>query len=100
MQILVQNIDQRRHLGMHDGKRSKLGTNDRMLAEADDGPLWAKSVIATTDFESPHSSQRVDNLLVRIHCIIVKIRWTGLAPWEFVIPFPGSFTSTIIFLAL
>ena len=23
-----------------------------------------------------------DNLLVRIHFIIVMIRWTGLAPWE------------------
>jgi len=23
-----------------------------------------------------------DNLLVRIHYIIVMIRWTGLAPWE------------------
>ena len=26
------------------------------------------------------------------------IRWTGLAPWEFEFPFPGSLTST--FLAL
>ena len=25
----------------------------------------------------------IDNLLVRIHCIIVTIRWAGLAPWEF-----------------
>ena len=24
-----------------------------------------------------------DDLLVRIHFIIVKVRWTGLAPWEF-----------------
>jgi len=30
------------------------------------------------------------NLLVRIHFIIVVIRWTGLAPWEFEFPFPGS----------
>ena len=30
------------------------------------------------------------NLLVRIHFIIVMIRWTGLAPWEFEFPFPGS----------
>ena len=35
-----------------------------------------------------------DNLLVRIHFIIVMIRWTGLAPWEFEFPFPGSLTST------
>ena len=25
----------------------------------------------------------IDNILVRIHLIIVMIRWTGLAPWEF-----------------
>ena len=25
----------------------------------------------------------IDKLLVRIHFIIVMIRWTGLAPWEF-----------------
>jgi len=32
----------------------------------------------------------MDNLLVRIHFIIVMIRWTGLAPWEFEFPFPGA----------
>jgi len=36
----------------------------------------------------------IDNLLVRIHFIIVMISWTGLAPWEFELPFPGSLTST------
>ena len=36
----------------------------------------------------------IDNLLVRIHLIIVMIRRTGLAPWEFEFPFPGSLTST------
>jgi len=25
----------------------------------------------------------IDNLLVRLHFIIMMIRWTGLAPWEF-----------------
>ena len=29
----------------------------------------------------------MDNLLVRIHLIIVMIRWSGLAPWEFEFPF-------------
>jgi len=29
----------------------------------------------------------IDNLLVRMHFIIVMIRWTGLAPWEFEFPF-------------
>jgi len=38
----------------------------------------------------------IDNLLVRIHCIIVMIRWTGLAPLELEFPFPGSLTSTFL----
>ena len=38
----------------------------------------------------------VDNLLARIHFDIVIIRWTGLAPWEFEFPFPGSLTSTFL----
>ena len=36
----------------------------------------------------------LDNLLVRIHLIIEMIWWTGLAPWEFELPFPGSLTYT------
>ena len=36
------------------------------------------------------------SLLVRIHFIIVMIRWTGLAPCEFEFPFPGSLTSTFL----
>ena len=36
----------------------------------------------------------IDNLLVRIHCIAVMIRWTGPVPWELEFPFPGSLTST------
>ena len=38
----------------------------------------------------------IDTLLVRIHFIIVMIRWTGLAPWEFEIAFPGILTSTFL----
>jgi len=38
----------------------------------------------------------MDNLLVRIQFIIVMIRWTGLAPWEFESPFPGIRTSTFL----
>ena len=38
----------------------------------------------------------IDNLLVRIHFIIVMIRWTGLAPWEFEFPFTGSLTFTLL----
>ena len=38
----------------------------------------------------------IDNLLVRVHCIIVKIWWTGLAPRELEFPFPGSLISTFL----
>jgi len=41
----------------------------------------------------------IDNLLVRVHFIIMMIRWTGLAPWEFEFPFPGSLTSTFLDLS-
>jgi len=37
-----------------------------------------------------------DNILVIFHFTIVMIRWTGLAPWEFEFPFPGSLTSTFL----
>ena len=30
----------------------------------------------------------IDNLMVRVHFIIVMIRWTGLASWKFEFPFP------------
>ena len=36
------------------------------------------------------------NVLVRIHFIIVMIRSTGLAPWEFKFPFPGNLISTFL----
>ena len=47
----------------------------------------------------PSRSRRefsIDNVLVRIYFIIIMIRWTGLAPWEFEFPFPGSLTSTLL----
>ena len=42
----------------------------------------------------------IDNLLVRIHFVIVVIRWTGLAPGEFKRPVPGILTSTFLVLSL
>ena len=38
----------------------------------------------------------MEKLLVPIHFIIVMIRWTGLAPWNFEVPFSGSLTSTFL----
>jgi len=37
----------------------------------------------------------IDSLLVRIF-IIVMIRWTGLTPWDFEFPFPGSLASIFL----
>ena len=47
--------------------------------------------------QSSHLREResfIDNLLVQIRFIIMMIRWTGLAPWEFEFPFPDSLTSS------
>jgi len=41
--------------------------------------------------QMPDSREReffFDNLLVRIRFIIVMMRWTGLAPWEFAFTVP------------
>ena len=56
-------------------------------------PGFAGSILREKDFS-------VDNLLVRIHFIIVIIRWTGLAPCDFEFPFPGSLTYTFLVLYL
>jgi len=53
----------------------------------------AFSIVASSH-ESGEREFFIDNLLVRIHFIIEMIRWTGLAPWEFKFPFPGSLAST------
>ena len=42
----------------------------------------------------------IDNLLVRIHFIIEMIWWTGLAPWKFEFPFPGSLMFTFLRVVL
>ena len=44
----------------------------------------------------PEAEFFIDNPLVRIHFIIVMIRWTGLAPWEFEFPFPGGLAPTFL----
>ena len=38
----------------------------------------------------------IHNLLVRLHFIIVMMRWTGLTPLDFDFFFPGSLTSTFL----
>ena len=60
-------------------------------------PVSHSSSAATSSPSPATCSQRelcIDNLLVRIHFIVVMSRWTGLVPWEFEFPFPGNRTST------
>ena len=54
---------------------------------------------ASIDLRAREKDFFIDNLLVRIHLIIAMIRWTGLAPWAFKFPFPGSLISTFLGLA-
>ena len=63
--------------------------------------VW-RECVSTSERESPELDREaakverefyIDNLLVRSHIFIVMIRWTGLAPWVFEFPFPGSPTS-------
>ena len=62
-------------------------------------PLSSGRVRSSCVMRLPALKEResfVHNLLVRIHFIIKMVRWTGLAPWEFEFPFPGSLVSTFL----
>ena len=60
------------------------------------GPPCFQGLVLGRRAKAASSGFFSDNLLVRIHLIIVMIRWTGLASWEFQFPFPGSVTSTFL----
>jgi len=57
---------------------------------------WRRRPGPTASTTASAARSFIDNLLVRIHFIIVMSRWTGLAPWEFEFPSPGSLTSTFL----
>ena len=59
--------------------------------------LGRRDAVATRRW--PTRSERdffFDSLLVRVHFIVVMIRWPGLALWDFEFPLPGSRTSTFL----
>ena len=66
----------------------------------DSGSVFSKSICSCANPASIEREFFIDNLLVRIHFIIVMIRWTGLAPWVFEFPFPGSLTQLTLRLYL
>jgi len=51
---------------------------------------WKNDACSKRDALAAEREFLIHNLLVRILFIIVMIRWTGLAPWEFESPFPSS----------
>ena len=59
--------------------------------------VW--SVLTIPYIRPPERKVFIDNFLVRIHFIIEMIRLTGLAPWDFEFPLPGSLTSTFLTVA-
>jgi len=89
---------------IHDSSAVPQGKNatlERSCTELQEVVSKQRGNISTIDAELGGTKVRlpereffIDNLLVRIHLIILMIRWTGLAPWEFGFTFPGSLTST------
>ena len=75
-----------------------LGVRGWGLGWGDEGSLGgaARVVHPSRNLYATEREFLIDNLLVRIHFIIAMIKWTGLAPWEFEFPFPGSLTSTFL----
>ena len=55
---------------------------------------FANSAHPSEGSPAPEREIFIVNLLVRIYFIIVMIRWTGLAPWEFEFHFPGRFANS------
>ena len=63
-------------------------------------PSFYKDETARSGFRTcPSGEEReffIDNLLVQIHFVIVKMRWTGLAPWVSKSSRPGRLTSSFL----
>ena len=54
---------------------------------------WCESPTLNSAPETLERDLFIDNLLVRTYFIIDTIWWSGLAPWEYEFPFPGSLVS-------
>ena len=68
-----------------------LGGGGVLMSEVPLYHIKSDNVLLSTD--GPHPHFFIDNVMVRIHFIIEMIWWTGLAPWQFEFPFPGSLIS-------
>ena len=77
------------------GKERSYITYALSLLENTEKPFIVLSAMgsAINKVQSPEREFFIDNLLVRIH----RCFWcTGLAPWEFESPFPGSLKSSFL----
>jgi len=59
-------------------------------------PVLLKACVNEVDPGARITVREREFFIDNFHFIIVMIRWTGLAPWEFEFPFPGSLTSTFL----
>jgi len=78
------------------GTKVATGTSSLPNAYPPRSPPCSLTVASSQATPPGHRELFIDNLLVRIHSIIEMILWTGLAPWEFKSPFPGSFISAFL----
>ena len=88
-EVVCPSLQSRTRLQWREAKRAEAGSRGRRPPNRAPRPRAARE-----------RELFIDNLLVRIHYIIVMSRWTGLAPLKFEFPFPGSLTSTFLVLAL
>ena len=82
-------------------RTSRLSIKKSLSLHLDATP-WALRVM-TSVMSQREREFFIDNLLVRIHVIIVMIRWTGLAPWEYLDATPWALrvvTSVMVILTL
>ena len=82
------------HATSHGGGRDLL--NITMSLYQNESLLANNSEEIVGDSPSTKREFFIANILVRIHFIIVMIRWTGLAPWEVESPFFYSLESTFL----
>ena len=68
---------------------------DDIVAGPGSPPCARKITPVIQDSALIQRESSVDNLLVRSHCIIVMIKWTGLARWQFDFV-PCSLASTVL----
>ena len=66
------------------------------------GPPWPHATCRKSSMRHSCGEREflIDNLLIQLHFIIVIIKWTDLAPWEFECSFLGNLTSTFLVLII